>query len=98
MSPRFNEGDSVRIIDLGKPGHVRVPVYVREKIGVVERWCGAHPNPEELAYGRSGLPPVDLFRVRLWQSDLWPDYDGAAEDTLDIEVYDHWLAAGDARL
>lgn len=93
MSPRFRPGDAVRILDIGKPGHVRIPWYVRLRRGVVERYCGAYPNPEELAYARPGLPPVDLYRVRLKQSDLWLDYRGPAEDTLEIEVYDHWLEA-----
>lgn len=90
--PRFNPGDHVRILDLDKSGHIRIPWYVREREGIVERYCGAYPNPEELAYARSGLPPVDLYRVRLHQGDIWAQYDGPAEDTLEIEVYDHWLA------
>lgn len=90
--PRFREGDRVRILDIGKPGHVRVPWYVRRHEGLIERYCGAYPNPEELAYGRPGLPAVDLYRVRLSQADLWRDYAGPRGDTLEIEVYDHWLA------
>lgn len=96
MSPRFKAGDTVRILDIGKPGHVRIPWYVRHQCGVIERYCGAYPNPEELAYARPGLPPVDLYRVRLKQSDLWPGYEGRPVDTLEIEVYDHWLEPADA--
>jgi hypothetical protein len=22
---------------------------------------------------------------------VWPDYDGPAADTLDIDIYEHWL-------
>lgn len=95
--PRFAPGDPVRIRDIGKHGHVRIPWYVRLHRGVVERYCGAYPNPEDLAYARPGLPAVDLYRVRLRQSDLWPDYDGAADDTLEIEVYDHWLEPADSQ-
>ncbi|MGA7325282.1 MAG: SH3-like domain-containing protein [Rhodomicrobium sp.] len=89
--PRFKSGDLVRILDLGKSGHVRIPWYVRHREGVIERYCGAYPNPEELAYARPGLPPVDLYRVRLPQLDIWAEYNGPAKDTLEIEVYDHWL-------
>lgn len=91
-APRFSVGDRVRILDLGKAGHIRTPFYVRHAEGVIERHCGAYPNPEDLAYGRPGLPPVDLYRVRLDQTALWPDYAGPAGDTLEIEIYDHWLA------
>ena len=90
--PNYAPGDRVRILDLGKPGHVRTPTYVRNKIGVIERYCGAFENPEERAYGRWGLPPIPLYRVRIAQDDLWPDYDGPPGDALEIEIYDHWLA------
>lgn len=89
--PRFQAGDNVRILDICKAGHVRIPWYVRLHTGIIERYCGAYPNPEELAYGRSGLPPVDLYRVRLKQQALWNGYEGPPADTLEIEVYDHWL-------
>lgn len=90
--PRFGAGDRVRILDIGKPGHVRTPWYVRHKHGVVERYCGAYANPEDLAYARRGLPPVDLYRVNVLQTELWSCYDGSPEDTVEVEVYDHWLA------
>lgn len=89
--PRFSVGDRVHIVDLRKAGHIRIPWYVRHKDGAIERYCGAYANPEDLAYSRRDMPPVDLYRVRLRQIDLWPDYAGEACDTLDIEVYDHWL-------
>ncbi len=91
-APRFAPGARVRILDLGKPGHVRVPHYARGHLGEVERHCGAHANPEELAYGRPGLPPVHLYRVRIPQPALWPGYAGDPADALELEVYDHWLA------
>lgn len=90
--PRFQPGDAVRVLDLGKPGHVRIPFFVRQRIGQVERYCGAHANPEDLAYGRDGLPKIDLYRVHFRQQELWPDYGGPLGDSLEIEVYDHWLA------
>ena len=89
--PRFQPGDTVRVLDLDKPGHVRIPFFVRHKTGVVERHCGAYANPEELGYGRPGMPAIDLYRVHFRQQNLWPDYTGPAQDTLEIEVYDHWL-------
>jgi len=93
--PRFLPDDRVRILDLGKPGHVRVPWFARLKEGVVERYCGAYRNPEDLAYGRHDTAPVDLYRVRLPQTALWETYSGPPHDTVDLEVYDHWLAPAD---
>lgn len=58
---------------------------------MVERICGEFANPEELAFGRDGLPLRPLYRVRFRQVELWPDYDGAEDDSIDVEIYEHWL-------
>lgn len=72
-------------------GHCRTPWYCRGHTGVVERICGDFRNPEALAYGRDGLPRQPLYRVRFAQTALWPDYAGPAGDSIDIEIYEHWL-------
>ena len=91
MNPRFKPGDSVTVRRAYPPGHLRTPNYIRGHSGTVERICGSFPNPEELAYGRSGLPVRPLYRVRFVQRLVWPDYAGADGDTVDIEIYEHWL-------
>ena len=89
--PLFNVGEQVRIRNSNPPGHRRTPFYVKGKTGVIERYCGDFKNPEELAYGFDGLPKRELYRVRFKQSHLWRDYEGPDDDTLDLEIYDHWL-------
>ena len=91
MLAKFQPGDSVRVLERNQPGHVRTPQYVRGKVGVIERIVGSFPNPETLAYGQSGLPYKMLYRVNFAQTNLWPDYGGKSEDTLEIEIYEHWL-------
>jgi len=93
IAARFAAGEAVAVREAYPLGHVRTPFYARGKRGVVERICGFYPNPEERAYARSGLPKEPLYRVRFRQSDLWPDYAGAGGDTVDIEIYQHWLEA-----
>ena len=88
---RFNVGDRVRVKASTPPGHRRTPRYVRGKVGVVERVCGAFPNPEELAYGFDGEPKRVLYRIRFSQADLWPKYTGSSSDVLELEIYEHWL-------
>ena len=73
------------------PGHIRTPWYIRGKSGVIERVCGEFRNPEELAYGRDGTPRRTLYRVRFMQREVWDDYAEHPGDTVDIEIYDHWL-------
>ena len=93
VTPRFAVGDAVRVRAAYPPGHVRTPFYIRGKRGVIERLCGQYANPEELAYGRDGRPRLPLYRVRFRQCEVWPAYAGAPEDTLDVEIYQHWLEA-----
>ena len=94
IDPKFVPGDTVAVRAVYPLGHVRTPFYIRGKRGVIERICGAYPNPEELAYARPGLPAQPLYRVRFLQREIWPGYLGREEDTVDIEIYQHWLEPG----
>lgn len=88
-TPAFAPRAAVRV-RLGRgPGHIRTPWYLRGRVGVIERICGAFANPEELAYGRDGLPAVPLYRVRFAMAELWGE--DAGHDTLDAEIFEHWL-------
>jgi len=91
LPTRFAPGERVRVRAAYPPGHLRTPSYIRGRCGVVERLCGSYANPEELAYARSGLPAQPLYRVRFAQRELWPDYAGSPADTVDVELYQHWL-------
>ena len=91
MKSNFKQGDPVRVIDSHPPGHRRTPYYIRGKVGEIERVCGEFPNPEELAYGFDGLPKKNLYRVRFRQKDVWSDYSGPTEDTVDVDIFEHWL-------
>jgi hypothetical protein len=91
MSPDFVTGDRVRVRRSFPPGHLRTPWYIRGKAGVVERVLSPFPNPEQRAYGQSGEPKPRLYRVRFLQKDVWADYAGAGADTVDVEIYQHWL-------
>ncbi len=91
MNARFAAGARVTVRRLDPPGHMRAPTYIRGKTGTVERVCGAFRNPETLAYGGAGLPKQPLYRVRFPQVQVWPAYGGAPADTVDVEIYEHWL-------
>lgn len=88
---RFKPGDAVTVRRAYPPGHIRTPWYIRGHRGTVVHALGAFANPEELAYARPGLPAQPLYRVRFRQRDVWPDYAGNPADTLDIEIFQHWL-------
>ena len=70
----------------------RVPAYAKGQVGVIERVCSLEfAQPEEVAYGKAGASYRPVYRVRLRQRDLWPDYAGAVHDTLDLEIFENWL-------
>ncbi len=91
MTARFAIGARVRVQERYPPGHIRTPWYIRGKSGVVADMVGAFANPEDLARGGDGLPERPLYRVRFLQADAWPDYGGEERDTVDIEIFEHWL-------
>jgi nitrile hydratase len=89
-APAISVGDAVRVRDDYPPGHIRTPVYVRGKRGAVIRRHGEFANPERAAYGLPG-PRRALFKVRFAQRELWADYAGSPSDTVDLDIYEHWL-------
>jgi nitrile hydratase len=91
MTARFSTGAPVRVRSIHPPAHLRKTQYMRGREGVVEQIAGHYANPEELAYGRAGLPREALYRVRFRQAELWPDYAGAPGDSLVADIYEHWL-------
>jgi nitrile hydratase len=97
VSARFRPGERVAVRRADPPGHIRTPWYCRGKTGVVERICGEFANPESLAYGLSGDPVRPLYRVRFSQNALWPDYRGRPTDSVEIEIYEHWLEPAQER-
>jgi nitrile hydratase len=82
--------ERVRVRALIPPGHVRAPFYLRGKTGTVERALGAFANPEQLAYG---LPAArtPLYRVRFTMAEVWGAAAERPDDTVDAEIYGHWL-------
>ena len=92
---RFNVGDHVLVKSVFPPGHRRTPWYIRGKHGVIERICGAFPNPEELVYGFDGEPVKVLYRVCFTQKHVWPGYQGPGHDVIEMEIFEHWLEPDD---
>lgn len=91
MSTRFQPGDRVRVRLWDPPGHVRTPVYTRGRSGVVLALAAVHPNPEELAYGRAGLPAQPVYRVAFTHAELWGAGARRASDRTVVDLQEHWL-------
>ena len=86
----LDNGSRVKIKDRSPPGHIRTPKYIRGKVGIIERCVGIFKNPEQLAYSLNANE-YGLYRVRLKMTELWEDYAEDPDDTLDAEVFAHWI-------
>jgi nitrile hydratase len=75
---------------------MRTPWFLRGRTGRVERICGDFANPEELAYRRDGGPARAVYRVRFTMAEVWGDGAERAQDTIDAEIFEHWLEPADA--
>lgn len=91
----FAPGEKVRVRDAwpeakGEKVHIRTPHFLRGRVGRVERFIGAFANPEDLAFGKPGLPKIGLYMVAFERGDLFP---GTVEgrETLTADLYDIWL-------
>jgi len=93
--PRVNKRTYMRVRPDMPPGHVRTPAYLRGKTGWVERTLGPFPNPEDLAYRHPGQP-LALMRVRFTMAEVWGADVAAPDDTIDAEIYSHWLEPAEA--
>lgn len=80
----------VRVREAFPPGHIRTPFYLRGKVGVIERKLGEFGNPEHAAY-RQTPEPQTLYRVRFTMAEVWGADAEDPNDTLDAEIYAHWL-------
>lgn len=89
---KFKSGDRVRVLFEERPGHIRTPFYVRGKSGWIAEVYGDFPNPEELAYGKPGLPKKTLYLVGFDQREVWGErYRASERDKLFVDIYEHWL-------
>lgn len=82
--------ERVRVKCMTPPGHIRTPWYLRGKSGVIERSLGEFGNPEHQAYGHIG-DRKPLYRVRFTMAEIWGDAAERPNDTIDAEIYGHWL-------
>ena len=85
---RFRPGDRVRVKDDYVPGHIRMPAYIRGKIGVIVSQSPAYPFPDAHAHD---VPAADepTYDVRFRSEDLWPN--GADPAAVHAGVFESYL-------
>lgn len=71
-SPRFRVGDAVRARNVHPPGHIRMPRYVRGKLGTINRVYGFQDVPDTDEQGdRIYAEPQPLYNVQFDAAELW---------------------------
>ncbi|MEX2253611.1 MAG: SH3-like domain-containing protein [Thermoleophilaceae bacterium] len=91
---RFRLGDRVTVRDATTLFHTRTQAFTRNKTGVVVEHRPAWVIPEDEAWGRDTEETgrnEPFYVVRFHQKDLWNDYTGSDNDTLETEISEHWL-------
>jgi nitrile hydratase beta subunit len=81
----FAAGDRVRAKNIHPPTHTRLPHYVRDHVGSVERVLGCHVFPDSNATG-AGENPQWLYTVTFAGRELWGE---ASDPNLKVSV-DAW--------
>jgi nitrile hydratase beta subunit len=87
--PAFQPGERVRARQINPSGHTRLPRYARGRVGVVERWHGAHVLPDSNAHGL-GEDPRHLYTVRFEARELWGP-DAPARDSVSLDLWESYL-------
>ena len=91
--PRFNPGDAVPCPPASRPaGAISAPRSTSAARPARSSGSAApHRNPEQLAFGKYDADRIPLYRVRFDQTHVWDDYAGNPDDTIEVEIYEHWL-------
>ena len=98
--PAFKPGDTVRIrsedsrVRWRKP-HIRTPGYLFGSVGVIDRFLGCFPNPEQEAFFLEKTGNVQpLYLVKFQQKLLWSS---SHHDDVEItaEIYEPWIESKD---
>jgi len=92
-TPVFQPGQQVRVLERYPLGHYRVPLYLRGRVGTVERLVEPAIDNEEEGFGLNAGLKRHYYRIAVPMSDIWPSYAGGSRDRLYIEVFETWLEA-----
>jgi nitrile hydratase subunit beta len=84
----FATGEKVRVKNEFVRGHVRMPAYIRGKVGVVVGVSPAYPFPDAAGHGMQA-PMEPTYDIRFRSRELWPD---SCDDALNhVGVFQSYL-------
>ncbi len=88
--PRFAVGDAVRTTSVRRDGHTRLPGYLANRRGFVERVHGEYPLADERARGGRSPSREALYGVVFAASEVW-GADAVARDTIAADLWESYL-------
>ena len=89
VKPKFVEGDMVVVKNINPPGHTRVPRYVRDKLGCIDRDHGVFVFPDTAAHGK-GEKPQHCYSVYFSAQEVWGS-SASRNDSLYVDLWDDYL-------
>ena len=89
VEPRWKPGDRVRTKNLNPKGHIRLPRYARDKVGVVESVEGPWLLPDLLAELK-GYVWQPVYTVVFESRELWGEQ-GREGDKVSLNLWEEYL-------
>jgi hypothetical protein len=89
MAPRFRIGQRIRMRNINPRSHTRMPRYLRDKVGVIERDYGVFAFPDAHAHGQ-GEAPQHVYSVKFSAKEVW-GREGGERDFLVVDVWDDYM-------
>lgn len=89
VEPRFKEGDMVVVKNINPGGHTRMPRYVRDKLGCIDRDHGVFVFPDSHAHGK-GEKPQHCYSVYFSAQELWGPR-ASRNDSVFVDLWDDYL-------
>ncbi len=89
IKPKFKEGDMVVVRNINPPTHTRMPRYVRDKLGCIDRDHGVFLFPDSSAHGK-GEKPQHCYSVYFSAQELWGSK-VSRNDSVYVDLWDDYL-------
>ncbi|WNZ24136.1 nitrile hydratase subunit beta [Leptolyngbya sp. NK1-12] len=91
--PQFKIGDTILTKNIHSRGHIRLPNYARDKVGVIAGYHGAFALPEKLAQGAGAADeaPTHLYLVQFTQEELWGEQAESPQDKLFLDLFECYI-------
>ncbi|MEM7540051.1 MAG: nitrile hydratase subunit beta [Pseudomonadota bacterium] len=89
--PKFKEGDMVIVKNINPSGHTRLPRYVRDKLGCIDKDHGVFVFPDSSAHGK-GEKPQHCYSVYFSAQEVW-GAGASANDSIFVDLWDDYLVS-----